>query len=103
LEKAYRADLVFYELHNYQAYTKLMSWRGRIILMNTMAFHFLKQQNISNAVKFAFETQSLVSDLKEKQDVDLLLSANFVTFLILWNLNEIAEALTYMQKNKRII
>ena len=71
--------------------------------MNTMAFHFLKQQNISYAVKFAFETQSLVSDLKEKQDVDLLLSANFVTFLILWNLNEIAEALTYMQKNKRII
>ena len=66
--------------------------------MNTMAFHFLKQQDIQNAVKFSLETQSLISEIRDRtnKDVDLLLSANFVTFLILWNINEIDEALTYM-------
>lgn len=35
--------------------------------------------------------------------MDQLLSVNMVTFLILWHVSELQEALLYLQKNRRLV
>lgn len=60
LTKAYRADLVFFELQP-QVYSQLIRWNKRAVLMNTIAYFFLKQGDVPNATYFAQVAQSIIA------------------------------------------
>lgn len=39
---------------------KVLLWQGRIQLMNSLAYFFLKQKDYTNALKFTIEAQLLI-------------------------------------------
>ena len=53
--EGYRADIAFFEAPEFE----MQSWRGRIQLLNGLAYFFFKQKDIANALKLAFEAQSI--------------------------------------------
>jgi len=59
LERAYRADLAFYELPRV-TFEKLQTWRGRVVVLNTLAFFFGRIGDMTNALKFIYEAQKLL-------------------------------------------
>lgn len=74
-------------------------WSGRLITYTTLGFLFVRTNDISKALKFIFDAQSLIFSASKSgaaTSPDLTLVANMVTFLALWRIRRYKEASTYI-------
>mmetsp|Transcript_13155 Transcript_13155/g.24627 ORF Transcript_13155/g.24627 Transcript_13155/m.24627 type:complete len:347 (-) Transcript_13155:687-1727(-) len=74
-------------------------WSGRLITYTTLGFLFIRSNDLSKALKFIFDAQSLLFSASKSGAVtspDLNLLTNLVTFLALWRIKRFKEAGTYV-------
>ena len=58
-----RADLVFFEARDHRLMRgRIVGWRGRVHLMNSLAFLAFKNKDYTSALKFNIDAQTIVSE-----------------------------------------
>jgi hypothetical protein len=74
-------------------------WSGRLVTYTTLGFLFIRSNDFSKALKFIFDSQSLLFSASKSGALtspDLSLVTNIVTFLALWRIRRLKEASTYI-------
>ena len=63
LLKGYKADLTLFEVRDHSLMMgKIIGWRGRVQLMNSLAFLSFKNKDYTSALRFNIEAQKIVSE-----------------------------------------
>lgn len=96
LRKAMKTDFNLFKVGE----SKDRLWQGRLITYNNLAYVFFRAGDTHGALKFLFDTHSMTLALQNKQSklaVDILLSTNFLTFLVLWSIGRKSEAKSYIE------
>lgn len=91
------ADWADEKLSRYSSFG--LYWPGRLIMPNTLAFLYFKQQRYMDSLKFLFQSQSLSQEIINSGNsvsIDLQNLANILTFMVLWKLNRYIESEKYI-------
>jgi len=60
LMRSYRIDLALFEIKDKALNERMVQWRGRVQMLNCMAYYFARQKDIPNALKHTFEAQKII-------------------------------------------
>ncbi|OMJ71410.1 hypothetical protein SteCoe_30370 [Stentor coeruleus] len=74
-------------------------WPGRLIMPNTLAFLYFKQQRYTDSLKFLYQSNSLSEEIinsGNSVNIDLQNLTNILTFMVLWKLNRYSESEKYI-------
>jgi hypothetical protein len=96
LRKAMKTDFNLFKVGD----AKERLWQGRLVTYNNLAYVFFRAGDTHGALKFLYDTHSMTLALQNQNSklaVDILLSTNFLTFLVLWSIGRKAEAKSYIE------
>lgn len=60
LQRAFKVDLTLFELES-QYQEQIFAWKGRLLLMNLLAYVFLNSSQNQNSLKFVSESQKIAT------------------------------------------
>lgn len=77
-----------------------LTWQGRLMTPNTLAFLYFRQGRYMDALKFLYKAHTIVQDIRGSGfavHVHIKNLLNFLTFIVLWKMQRYTEGEKYIE------